>query len=244
MLNVGTSPSFDRARGRAAGPHASGSATDSEQLDPPGGHRPVLPAPGGAGCVGVTVAGYGGFLNDSALVISAVALAVGFAAREVIGPHQPHQAGARSGVHRRRQHPTDAVTHLIKIALVVKTHHFVICGKEIIDIMTEPHLDMCLDLVSNGCRRGVIQKLRHEPAGETTVADLVERLYEDDGTVNDGYQDRDVLSAQLIHNHLPKLADHGVVKYDRDSRTVQYSRTKRVESVLDALPREVAKSNT
>lgn len=35
--------------------------------------------------VGVAVAGYGGFLNDSALVISAVALAVGIAAREVIG---------------------------------------------------------------------------------------------------------------------------------------------------------------
>ena len=35
--------------------------------------------------VGVAVAGYGGFLGDSALVISAVALAVGIAAREVIG---------------------------------------------------------------------------------------------------------------------------------------------------------------
>lgn len=35
--------------------------------------------------VAVTVAGYGNFLNDSALVISAVALAVGTAAREVIG---------------------------------------------------------------------------------------------------------------------------------------------------------------
>lgn len=35
--------------------------------------------------VGVAVAGYGGFFNDSALVISAVALAVGIAAREVIG---------------------------------------------------------------------------------------------------------------------------------------------------------------
>jgi small-conductance mechanosensitive channel len=35
--------------------------------------------------VGVAVAGYGGFLSDSALVISAVALAVGIAAREVIG---------------------------------------------------------------------------------------------------------------------------------------------------------------
>ena len=35
--------------------------------------------------VGVAVAGYGGFLGDSALVISAVALVVGIAAREVIG---------------------------------------------------------------------------------------------------------------------------------------------------------------
>lgn len=35
--------------------------------------------------VGVALAGYGGFLSDSALVISAVALAVGIAARELIG---------------------------------------------------------------------------------------------------------------------------------------------------------------
>mgnify|MGYP006279202753 FL=1 len=35
--------------------------------------------------VGVAVAGYGQFLTDSALIISAVALAVGIAAREVIG---------------------------------------------------------------------------------------------------------------------------------------------------------------
>ena len=35
--------------------------------------------------IGVAVAGYGAFLDDSALVISAVALAVGIAAREVIG---------------------------------------------------------------------------------------------------------------------------------------------------------------
>jgi small-conductance mechanosensitive channel len=35
--------------------------------------------------VGVAVAGYGDFLSDSALVISAIALAVGIAAREVIG---------------------------------------------------------------------------------------------------------------------------------------------------------------
>lgn len=35
--------------------------------------------------VGLAVAGYGQFLNDSALVVSAVALAIGIAAREVIG---------------------------------------------------------------------------------------------------------------------------------------------------------------
>jgi small-conductance mechanosensitive channel len=35
--------------------------------------------------IGATVAGYGGFLGDSALLISAVALAIGVAAQEVIG---------------------------------------------------------------------------------------------------------------------------------------------------------------
>lgn len=139
---------------------------------------------------------------------------------------------------------SSAVTRLIKIANVVKKSLFDTCWKVLVDRVTEPHLDTCLDLISDAHRRRVIDELRHETAVETTVDSLVERLHEDGLAVDDGQQDRAVLWAQLTHNHLPKLAEHGVVDYDRDDKTVRYQPAKRIETVLDALPQEAAQPNT
>lgn len=110
--------------------------------------------------------------------------------------------------------------------------------------MTQPHLDTCLKLIADGHRRGVIQKLRHGASSETTVSDLVDQLQQGDVAVNDTNQDRDALSAQLMHNHLPRLAEHGIVEYDRDRNTVRYQSPERIETVLDALPQDAPQSNT
>lgn len=85
--------------------------------------------------------------------------------------------------------------------------------------MTEQSFDACLQLVADSRRRRTVQQLRHADDGKTTVDDLVDRLHSGE-PVSD--VDRQRLAIQLSHVHLPKLDDHGVVEYDRESGTVQY----------------------
>jgi hypothetical protein len=83
--------------------------------------------------------------------------------------------------------------------------------------------------------------LRHEADGTVTFDDLVDQLLRD-GTVtgDDQLRDREQLAVQLQHTHLPKLADHGVVEYERRSGAVRYRPSEPVERVLDTLPGEVS----
>lgn len=110
--------------------------------------------------------------------------------------------------------------------------------------MREDRIDDYLQLVADRHRRLVIQHLRHENNGETTVGDLVERL--DGGepvSVDDRRTDRRQLAVQLYHTHLPKLADLGVVEFDAVRGTVQYRPDERIEGVLDSIHGGVAWTN-
>lgn len=110
--------------------------------------------------------------------------------------------------------------------------------------MTDDRLDACLRLVADRRRRGVIQKLRSEATGESTIDDLTDRLHSSAlVSGNDGRPERDELAIELAHVHLPKLADHDVIDYDRRDRTVRYQPDERIEAVLDSLPEGVAPAN-
>lgn len=104
--------------------------------------------------------------------------------------------------------------------------------------MTNNGLDACLQLVADRHRRRAIQHLRHEASGTTTIDDLVDPL-RNGGSVTDGpTTDREQLTTQFYHAHLPKLADFGVVEFDPESRAVRYQPDERIETVLDSLPDE------
>ena len=105
--------------------------------------------------------------------------------------------------------------------------------------MTNHGLDACLQLVADRHRRRVIHHLRREANGATTFDDLVEQMHRRASDSNDGPpQDREELSIQLHHNHLPKLADHGVVDFEHSTGVVRYHPDEQVETVLDSLPGE------
>lgn len=109
--------------------------------------------------------------------------------------------------------------------------------------MTNQELDTCLELVRDRDRRLVIQHLRRDNDTETTVDALVDQLHGGDFVHGDDPPpDRDVLLAKLHHNHLPKLADHGVVEFNPTDGTVRYRSPDRIESVLDALSAPAAES--
>lgn len=107
--------------------------------------------------------------------------------------------------------------------------------------MRDDRIDACLRLLADRRRRGVIHHLRDEATAVTTVDDLTDRLH---GTTSvsgsDRQRDREELATELTHTHLPKLADYGVVEYDRRSGAVRYHADEQIEALLDSLPEEIA----
>lgn len=73
------------------------------------------------------------------------------------------------------------------------------------------------------------------------IDDLVDQLHgAEQPTTTDHSLDREELAIQIHHIHLPKLAEYGVVEYDRDRGIVHYLSDEQVETVLDSLPEESA----
>lgn len=107
-------------------------------------------------------------------------------------------------------------------------------------VMTTRSLDALLQLVADGHRRQAIQQLRQETDGEATIDELVDRLLGDESRSDDNTVDREQLAMQLYHAHLPKLADHGVVEFEPENRSVRYQPDEQIETVLDSLPDELS----
>lgn len=102
--------------------------------------------------------------------------------------------------------------------------------------MTGVRLDSCLQLPADHRRRRIVQHLRREVNGITSIDAFVDQLYRDSVTENDRRVDREQFTIQLYHVHLPKLADHGVVEYNSGRDTIQYQSDEQTEAVLDSLP--------
>lgn len=88
-------------------------------------------------------------------------------------------------------------------------HH----GNEPID-----DVSAAFDLLRDARRRGVLYTLKRN--GRTSVEELAERIaawQSDEGDETDP----ESVEVSLVHAHLPKLADAGVVEYDREHGAVE-----------------------
>jgi predicted transcriptional regulator len=88
------------------------------------------------------------------------------------------------------------------------------------------------DLLAKSHRRIVLAYLQDADGATATLTELAAVV-----------QDRvdDVESEQharisLVHQHLPRLADHGVIDYDQRSETVRYRDSTRLETILETVP--------
>lgn len=105
--------------------------------------------------------------------------------------------------------------------------------------MTKRSLDELLQLVADRDRRLTIQQLRRGASGITKIDDLVDAMLDRGSGTDEQTIEREQLVIQLYHAHLPKLADHGIVEFEPDNRTVRYQQDEQVETVLDSLPGEL-----
>lgn len=71
------------------------------------------------------------------------------------------------------------------------------------------------DLLSNARRRGVLYAVSRD--GTTTVAELADRI----AAWQDGDHSAEDVRTSLVHAHLPRLADAGVVAYDHQRGVVE-----------------------
>lgn len=102
--------------------------------------------------------------------------------------------------------------------------------------MTHTDLDDCLDLVADRQRRLVLQHVREKPAEPVAIEELVDAVRRASATDGSQPADRERITVQLLHSHLPKCAEHGIIEYDRDGRAVRYQPNERLESLLDSCP--------
>lgn len=100
--------------------------------------------------------------------------------------------------------------------------------------LSEPSLEDNLRLIADQYRRLILQYLIYESSGPVSFDVLVEYLAEH---VVAG-SNRETIRSKLHHDHLPRMADHGVVEYDPRSGSVRYHSQDPIETILVHIPDE------
>jgi DNA-binding transcriptional ArsR family regulator len=91
------------------------------------------------------------------------------------------------------------------------------------------NVEETMNALADDQRRELLSHLvERDCKGGVRVSDLADR-------VSDGDEDEDCVYTRLRHVHLPRLADGGIVSYDRSAETVRLADdTSLVEDVLGA----------
>jgi hypothetical protein len=101
-------------------------------------------------------------------------------------------------------------------------------------------LDTIFDILSHSYRRQILSYLSQTEDDLATIADLVTVIskHESESETSVQRTQDDAVGIALHHNHLPKLADAGLIEFDTRSETIRYWGHPKVEkhlSVLDAM---------
>jgi len=100
--------------------------------------------------------------------------------------------------------------------------------------------DVALRLVADRRRRAVLYHLINNADGAMTVTALVDEMVGPESVLDAGtWNEAQTLSASLHHNHLPKLADSGVVDLDTQRATVRYRPTPPMEKLVQFVTEEL-----
>jgi hypothetical protein len=94
--------------------------------------------------------------------------------------------------------------------------------------------DQTFDLVSVPRRRTLLYHLKHQDSGTHSLTAVVEAVFRRERSIpiRDTPASPEQVEVSLVHSHLPKLADLGVLDYDSESGTIEYHPNPALESFL------------
>jgi hypothetical protein len=94
--------------------------------------------------------------------------------------------------------------------------------------------DQTLDLISVSRRRTLLYHLKDLGVGTVSIDELVEGVATRERSIpaREAPESTDSVRVSLVHAHLPKLADLGILEYDVESATVRYHGNPALESFL------------
>ncbi|WP_266082899.1 DUF7344 domain-containing protein [Haladaptatus caseinilyticus] len=93
-------------------------------------------------------------------------------------------------------------------------------------------LNQVCQILSSSYRRQVLSYLQTKDADVANLDELVTHIHTKNGTPTTTEQVR----ISLLHTHLPKLADYGVIEYDRRNKDIRYRDGTKLEDFLEAIP--------
>jgi hypothetical protein len=86
-------------------------------------------------------------------------------------------------------------------------------------------------LLTKPARRAVIRYFSVEETATAGLTELAAHIHEE----VDGITSFEQAQITLVHTHLPKLADHEVIDYDKRSETVRYRDGEHLEQLLEVV---------
>ncbi|GAA0238764.1 hypothetical protein ACFFQF_28680 [Haladaptatus pallidirubidus] len=97
--------------------------------------------------------------------------------------------------------------------------------------------EQVLGLLGHEHRYAIITYFDREMIDSASFDDLIDYIVSLDPKRGEfSAERRKRVTIGLLHNHLPRLADAGVLEYDQRSETVRYWGDSRLETILEGVP--------
>ncbi len=105
-------------------------------------------------------------------------------------------------------------------------------GTQAVDPDAGPTVTETLDLLRHEYRRRILGACLEAERPAVELDEIIEAISEADSGREPAEAE---IASELRHQHLPKLAEYGVIEYDERSRAVRYHRSEVVEALYQTI---------
>ena len=99
-------------------------------------------------------------------------------------------------------------------------------------------LDAILDALSHHQRRTLLRWIREQPDQRAATSDVMKHLIDQEGKRTGHTPSPDHVELSLLHMHVPKLSNIGLLTYDEEAKEYTYHPNERFTKWLDLIVSE------